>query len=253
MVYRRMFMKKNTQSFDTHSVPKPKTMVDLSLATSYVPAIICLIKSFILVTLSHFLLPHGGLVFGCVLLLLDRSFLNSDTITDINAIIASLFFLQVSNHERTHNSFVRSYMPLYAASAAWTGLTLHQLAVKSLRHKTELLCHSLLIVIISTTQFLQESYLQTMLRGLAYSTSVLLLIYFHISQSVEEKLLFKLLRFCPIALTPTPVACILFCSSVCIIVFNWKPIQFSPPSSDVDVEAAALREALAALKDKGGN
>ncbi|MFN9943875.1 MAG: hypothetical protein ACK56I_30825, partial [bacterium] len=62
-------------------------------------------------------MPHGGLVFGCVVLLLDRSFLNSDTITDINAILAALFFLQVSNHERTHNSFIRSYMPLYAASA----------------------------------------------------------------------------------------------------------------------------------------
>jgi hypothetical protein len=228
-------------------------MVDLSLATSYIPAIVCQIKTLVFCTMTFFLLPHGGLVFQTIVVMLDRTFLNSDVIIDINALLSSLFFFLILNHEREHNGMVLSNVTLYALSSLWTSCVIYHMAYQKFKIKTELLLHSVFIILISVTHFEREIYTITLVRALLYNTCILVMIYSDISQSVEESLLLKLMRLGPVITTPIIFSGVLFLVATAIVLIQWNPFQFTSQIPDPDLEAAALREALAMRKDKGGN
>lgn len=228
-------------------------MVDLSLATSYIPAIVCQIKTLLFCTMTFFLLPHGGLVFQSLLVMLDRTFFNSDVIIDVNAFLSSLFFLMILNHERNHNGAVVSKTTLYIVSSTWISLVIYHLAYQKFKIRTELLLHSLFIALISVIHFETETFTITITRALLYNTSLLIMIYSDISQSLEKSLMVKFMRLSPVITTPIIFGGALSILATSIVLIQWNPFQFTSEMPDSDLEAAALREALAMRKDKGGN
>jgi hypothetical protein len=74
--------------------------VDLSLASSYVPAILCLAKSVAMATTAFFILPHGGGPALALCLVFDRIFCFYGVVFDVNAVVAFVLALCVAVEER---------------------------------------------------------------------------------------------------------------------------------------------------------
>lgn len=221
--------------------------VDLNLATSYVPAFLSFTKCLITATVALYMIPAGGLSILITGLLLDRILLNSDFIVDVNAVTAAVLWAAASNHQRSIHG-LHSPAPL-VLGVAWTAAGSASAVVKQ-RH--QLYIYAALAAAFSFTHFAPETLGFSLTRATAFNLAVFVQIYWHISTANEEPLVLILLRHASILAAPPIVAAAGTIIPVVIAAASWKQQPPLPPP-DTDVEAAALREALASRKEKAGN
>jgi hypothetical protein len=228
-------------------------MVDLSLASSYVPAFVCLSKSLMCCVLATNLIPIGGFSALCAFLLLDRVFINSDFILDVNAVVAAVLWSQVANHERFVSGI---HTPVYVAiSVAWIAVAMCQLSRPStIKTKYELYVYVVCSVFVSITYQAQEPVAHKLCRTLGFNVAVLVQIYWQLSVQMEEPLVLTVLRHGSVMIAPPFMAFIATFAPVIFIAMRWKPVSVvQVKEENPDVEAAVLREALANRKEKLGN
>jgi len=226
-------------------------MVDLNLASSYVPAFVCVTKGLFLCVLSLYLIPVGGLPALCALVLMDRVFLNSDFILDVNAAVFAVLCAFVTNHDRSQ--FGIRTPASYFVGGLWAVLASAQLIQPgTLRPRAELYAYALLTVLLSATHHAVEPLPQYLARTLGYHASVLVQVYWQLSVAQEEPLVLTLLRHGSVLVAPPLVALGATLVSCVAVAMKWKP-PAPMERDDPDVEAAALREALASRKEKSGN
>ena len=231
-------------------------MVDLSLASSYVPAFICVIKCLAVISLGYVFVPLGGLSVLCLLLLLDRVFFSSDFIVDVNAVVVSVLWSQVADHQRTQFGF---HTPASALlSVAWCGLAVALLLKPSLlKNRMELHVYAVLAALTSITYMPREPFPYHVARVVGFDFCVLLHVYWHISAGHEEPLVLMLFRY-GFVLVALPLVALLGALASCVVVvLRWRPQVPSSASAqteeDVETAAAVLREMLASRKEKSGN
>jgi hypothetical protein len=79
-------------------------------------------------------------------------------------------------------------------------------------------------------------------------------IYWQIATMQEESLASNVLRNGVILMSFAPIATCAFVFYIIIVIYKWKPVATSAHiTTDMDMEAAALREALAIRKEKNSN
>lgn len=223
-------------------------MVDLTLASSYVPAFACLAKSLLMASLSFALLPMGGLTALCVSLHLDRLFFNSEFIVDVNAVVMSVVACFAANHERAHNG-VRTQATTFLA-VLWAKLMMVQLARPVVRARTEICLYAALAVATSCTHHPPELLSHVLARTTCFIALVLTQVYWHSATAQDESLALTAARHAHVLLgTPIVATAGGVCAGI-VLAFKWhaRPPQASDPLPDI--EAAALREALASRKEK---
>jgi hypothetical protein len=229
-------------------------MVDLSLASSYVPAFVCLVKCLLITSLSYVLVPIGGLCVLGLLLLLDRVFWGSDFILDVNAVVLSVLWSQVANHERHHFGFRTPVFMLLSVvwCCAAVALSVYQTGVHL---RSELYGYMTLAACLSITYMALEPFSYCVARTLVFNVAVLLQVYWHIASGREEPLVLTLFRY-GFVLLAMPLAAFLGALGCCVVVaLRWRPHTGASVQAEPDVETAAavLREALASRKEKSGN
>ena len=229
-------------------------MVDLSLASSYVPAFLCLIKCLVVTSIAHVLVPVGGLCVLGFLLLMDRVFWGSDFIVDVNAVVLGVLWGQVANHERHHYGFRTQASALLSVGWCCAAAAL-LVRPMGLRSRVELQVYVVLAACISITHMSLEPFSYGVVRALGFNVAVLLQVYWHISIGHEEPLVLTLFRY-GFVLVGMPLVALLGALCCCVVVaLRWRPqpgpsVQAEP---DVETAAAVLREALASRKEKSGN
>jgi hypothetical protein len=223
-------------------------MVDLTLASSYVPAFSCLAKSLATASLSYVLLPLGGLNALCVALQLERMFLNTEFIVDVNAVVMAVVACFAANHERAHNGVVTPATT--ALALLWAKLCILQLSRPVVRTRVEMCLYAALAVLMSCTQHPSEPMSYALGRTTGFVLLVLTNIYWHTATSQEEPLALTAARHAHVLLGTPLVSAGGALGAAILLAFRW---QTKPPAgvdTNPDVEAAALREALARSKEK---
>jgi hypothetical protein len=226
-------------------------MVDLNLASSYVPAFVCLSKSLLCCVLAAYLIPIGGFSALCAFLLLDRVFMNSDFILDVNAVVASVLWSQVACHERfTTGLHTPAHMVL---AVGWIAAAMCQLSRPgTVKSKYELYFYVFCCVFVSITFQSLEPLSYRLLRTVGFNIAILVQIYWQVAAQSEELLVLTVLRHGSIMVVPPFMAFIATAAPVLFIAMRWKPVHVVKEETQ-DIEAAALREALANRKEKLGN
>ena len=223
-------------------------MVDLTLASSYLPAFCCLAKALLMASLAYFILPIGGLTFLCVVLQLDRLFCNTDFIVDVNAVVASVLACLAVNHERAHNGIHTTTSTVL--SAAWAKLMILQLSRPVARQRTEMCLYAALVVAMSCTHHPPEVFSYVVARTTGYAALVLTHIYWHTATSQDEPLTLTAARYAHVIVGAPLVACAGSLGAGMLLAYRWHARPTQPGDPQPDVEAAALREALASRKEK---
>jgi hypothetical protein len=223
-------------------------MVDLTLASSYVPAFSCLAKSLATASLSYVLLPHGGLTALCVALQLDRMFLNTEFIIDVNAVVVAVVACFAANHERAHNGVATPATT--ALAILWAKLSILQLSRQVVRPRVEMCIYAGLAVCMSCTHHPPEPMSYALGRTAGFVLLVIANVYWHTATSQEEPLALTAARHAHVLMGTPLVSVGGALGAAILLAFRWhsKPQAGSEPSPDV--EAAALREALARSKEK---
>jgi hypothetical protein len=227
-------------------------MVDLTLASSYVPAFSCLAKSLAIASLSYMLLPHGGLTSLCVALQLDRMFLNTEFIVDVNAVVVAVVACFAANHERMHNGMITPATT--ALAVLWAKMSILQLSRPVVRPRVEICVYAILAVCMSCTQHPTEPLSYALGRTTGFVLLVISNVYWHTATSQEEPLALTAGRHAHVLLGVPLVSAGGAMGAALLLAFRWqaKPQLGSEPSPDVEAAhaAAALREALARSKEK---
>lgn len=230
-------------------------MVDLSLASSYIPVFICLIKSMIVCFSTTGLLYYGGICALVVVLLFDRLFFNSEFIVDVNAVLGAVAWSLVSTHERHHRGFYDSsiFVFVIVVNLAWVMIGTVQICKPLIfKNKNEHFFYGFFALALSFTHCSHEHLLHQVIRILMYNFSIFLQVYWQISTFQEEQLSANLMRNAIILVGYQPIsagACFLY---FVLVLSRWKP-STGQIIVEIDTEAAALREALAMRKEKSSN
>jgi hypothetical protein len=227
-------------------------MVDLTLASSYIPAFSCIAKSLVTASLSYTLLPRGGLTALCVAIQLDRIFLNTEFIVDVNAVVAAVVASFAANHERTHNGMATP--AAMAIAVLWAKFAFLQLTRPVAKQRIEICVYAVLAIAMSCTHHPVEPISYALGRTAGFVLLVLLNVYWHTATTQEEPLALTSARYAYV-LVGTPVVSVIGGMSFALMMayrWNMRPTTGSEPSPDVEAAhaAAALREALARSKEK---
>jgi hypothetical protein len=227
-------------------------MVDLTLASSYIPAFSCLAKSLATASLSYIVMPHGGLTAMCVAIQLDRIFFNTDFIVDVNAVVIAVIASFATNHERTHNGIMTPAS--MAMAVVWAKFAFLQLSRPIVKPRVELCVYAVLAVAMSCTHFSAEPLSYAIGRTAGFVLLVLLNVYWHTATSQEEPLALTSARYAYMLLGAPLVSVIGGLSVSLMLAYRWntKPTTGSDPTPDMEAAhaAVALREALARSKEK---
>lgn len=218
-------------------------MADLNLAKTYVPAMNLLAKGMLLCIASYFACPLGGTSGLVALVALDRLFLHSDFILDVNMCLSYMMALTLFNAYRQSAMCDCSPVPV---SVAWL---LFSLAHCAASFKYEAAGHAVLWTAMSLFKWKQEPLPYAIARALTYMTAVLLQVYSKVARKEqEEQLLLVLARHSVVVVAPPPLAAAAFLVSVVVSLSQKKKAE---AHSVADTEAAlVLREALASRKEK---
>ena len=214
-------------------------MVDLSLASSYVPAFATVAKSVALALASTIVLPIGGAPLMGLLLLLDRQLLNDESILDVNAVVCFLEALVISNHGR-----LLAYETQFslAVCAVWACLVLLQSMRPTLGTNVELVALASLGAALCFTGFPAQPLSILLLRVVAFDLAVLIPSYLE-----HHPTPLLMLRMAPAMVAP-PVVAALFCLALAS-VWLWRHRgRGQQPGPADDAEAQLVREALARHK-----
>jgi hypothetical protein len=227
--------------------------LDLTLASSYIPAFMCLGKSLLATVLAWFLLPVNGLPTLGVLLLLDRLFLNSDFIVDVNALTGLLTGLRVVAYARTT---ANANMAQLGLGLAWAALGGVQLVRPLARPRIELLLQCAVLVGLSWTVQPLENLAYAIARTSSYIVLTLGHVYWMTANQDEEPLALTAVRFGPVVLCNTSLAAGTSLIGMLVIVYKYKyrwhhhrDAVEGGSSDNHDTEAALLRDQLARCKD----
>jgi hypothetical protein len=227
-------------------------MVDLTLASSYVPAFSCLAKSLATASLSYVLLPHGGLTALCVAMQLDRMFLNTEFIVDVNAVVVAVVACFAANHERAHNGIMTPATT--ALAVMWAKLSILQLSRPVVRTRAEMCLYAALAVFMSCTHHPPEPMSYAIGRTAGFVLLVLANVYWHTATSQEEPLALTTARHAHVLLGTPLISAGGALGTAVLLAIRWhaKPQVGCEPTPDVEAAhaAAALREALARSKEK---
>jgi hypothetical protein len=232
-------------------------MVDLSLASSYIPMFVCILKTIFISVLCSYTVSIGGICGLTLIVLIDRIFFNSDFIVDVNAITSVVLWAQISNYERHHKSLLDKSMQYFSivVNIIWTIMGLIQIWKTNFsKSKSEILIYSACALSLTFTYFPYESLVNSLMRIVAFNTALFVQIYWQISSSQEESLASNVMRNGVILMSCTPIAVCILILYVSLTVFKWKPMYpVVIVSNDSDTEAAVLREVLALRKEKNSN
>jgi len=232
-------------------------MVDLSLASSYIPVFVCITKTILVAVLSSYTISTVGICGLSLIVFVDRIFFNSDFIVDVNAVTAIVLWTQVSNYERHHKSLLDKSLHgiSIVVNFLWAFLGMVQIWKSNFsKCKYEIIVYLGCALSLTFTYFPPENLTSSILRTVAFNLSVFIQIYWQISSMQEESLASNVMRNGVILMSHTPVSLIILILYVFVVILKWKPISsVSIVQNDVDIEAAALREALALRKEKNSN
>jgi len=226
--------------------------LDLTLASSYIPAFLCLGKSLMATVVAWFLLPLNGLATLGILLLMDRLFMNNDSIVDVNAVVGLATALRVAAHTR---AIAATNTAQLAIGLIWSALGAVQLARPFMRPKIELLTQCIMIVAISWTEQPLENLAYAVARTSAYIVLMLGHVYWltAATSGEEEPLALTAMRFGPVVLGDTSLAAGFTFVGALLIVYKYKYRWHHRDAVEIsdthDTEAALLRDALARSKD----
>jgi hypothetical protein len=235
-------------------------MVDLSLASSYLPAFVCLAKTLVATAAALLVLPAGGLPALAVLLQMDRLFLNTDFIFDVNALLSLAIAFTAARHDRTRFGVATPFATPLAA--AWGLLMLAQMARPTLRPRTEICAYAGLFMLLSVTYETQDPLGTALARATAHITLTLLHIYWHTATGHEEPLTLTATRLGGVMMGNTAVATFTALAASVALAAKWHASREGGgvvAGGDAHTEpndleaAAALREILASRKEKGGS
>lgn len=236
-------------------------MVDLSLASSYLPAFVCLAKTLVATAAALLVLPAGGLPALAVLLQMDRLFLNTDYIFDVNALLSLAVAFAAARHDRTRFGVATPFATPLAA--LWGLLMLAQMARPTLRPRAEICAYAGLFVLLSVTHEAQDPLGTALARATAHTSLTLLHIYWHTATGHEEPLALTATRLGGVMMGNTAVATFTALAASVALAAKWHANgeggkgavaaeAHHPDTNDLEA-AAALREILASRKEKGGS
>jgi hypothetical protein len=222
-------------------------MVDLSLASSYIPAFTFYVKSLVVAVLCNFLLPLGGVVAIGIALLLDRVLFNTEFIFDVNTAVCTLFLLCGANYERYQMGCKCSHTALLL-SAMWSlASVVTQWKTNIIPWKNELQIYAIIATALSLTMWKPEPLSFLLTRVTFYCLVVALQIYSKLcNKEIEEHFLLILTRHGHIMVGAVPPAIVGALVPLVVAAFSWKQANLI----EYDAEAAILRDALASRKEK---
>lgn len=223
--------------------------VDLSLASSYIPAFVCIGKSILTTLLIRLLTPIGGIPIIMALVMIDRLLFNSDHVIDVNCIVSFTTALAYLSLDRI--DYVTAPLPLhYFLGICWSSLGfLQSQNLIRLQKSWELISLGVMGAILGSLQSPLEPPTLFLTRSCGYTCSVLAQAY----TRQEEDHPMTLIRNAVIFLAPLPISSVLM-ALIAISTFiqgrkltgNSINSSFNDPQSDT--EAQLLREALATRK-----
>jgi len=226
--------------------------LDMTLASSYIPAFMCLGKSLIAAGLAWVLIPLNGLPTLGVLLLIDRIFLNNDFIIDVNTMVAIVTALRLTAHTREITNTNTAQLVI---GLLWSAMSTMQLIRPITRPKTELLLQGMMFVAISWTYQSAENVAYVLTRTFAYVMLLLGHTYWLAATSLqdEEPIALNAMRFSPVMLGDTSLAMGATLIGALLIIYKYKYKWHHRDAVEIsdthDTEAALLRDALARAKD----
>ena len=208
--------------------------VDLSLAASYVPGFVCLMKLICVALMASLLLPRGMLTLLCIIVLLDKVLTEAGIIFNGSTVLAhALGFLTVA-HFRSESGIhtVLEWVP----GMAWAAVALLQ-SFKEIV-KFELVVLALLCGLLSLTHQPVDTMVISAVRVVAWGLSVL--VYMYTAPHEEPHVIMFRVGF--IMLLHIAAAVPLSIALITIVLLRTSAVQ-------QDIEAQLLRDALA--KHKG--
>lgn len=176
--------------------------VDLRLASSYVPAIVCVFKSIGISALAVLLVPVGGVPALALMVMLDRMFVERSSVFDVNAVVAFVFGLCVVVEERHHRgTHTQLAIPLLCV---WSALALLQSCRPIMSGRWEIGALSVVASLVSVTHQTEEMAPLVLGRVFCFVSIVVGAVY--ISACMEDEgggsLLLFLMRAGPVMLAP---------------------------------------------------
>lgn len=208
--------------------------IDLSLAASYVPGFICLLKLICLALLATLLLPHGLLTLLCIVVLLDSVLTEPGIIFNCSAVLAHALGFMTVAHFRSESELhtVLEWVP----GMAWAALALLQ-SFKDVV-KCEILVAAVLCGLLSLTHQPADTLVISAVRVVSWGLTVM--VYLYTAPQEEPRVVMFRVGF--IMLVHIFAAVPLSIAVGTLVFLRTGAVQ-------QDVEAQLLRDALA--KHKG--
>ena len=211
--------------------------VDLSLAASYVPGFICMLKLLVLSLMAIFLLEHGALTALVLLVLLDRVLLEPSRIFDSNAVLAYGLAFATVGHMRAEAQLHTQLM--WVPAIGWVCVALTQSFHPLVSFETPIV--AVLCCLLSFTHAPIDTVGFAVLRVLVWGGSVMVYCY----TGSPDPIWTTMLRTGFIMLIHIAAAIPAGCVAIVLVL-----MRTSVSVVDTDSEAQLLRDALA--KHKGG-
>lgn len=219
-------------------------MVDLSLASSYIPAFVCILKSLMIVFLGYLFIPFGGLSILGIMLLMDRNIFNTKFIIDVNAVVFSILWTLFANEQR--KNYGHETRLTWVLIGIWGCVSVMSL-VRAM--KFEVYVYAVLSCIVSILHHDTESLGWVVVRVVTYNITVLMQVYWMIVSEVDEPLMVTLMRHVFLLVGPLSETCV-FGIILCVVMgIRWKTVE-QTVEPEVENAASVLREALASRKEK---
>ena len=208
--------------------------VALHLASSYIPALICIGKV-LAVGLWSLIVPLGGGPLLGLLLMLDRRYINNDIVFDVNG-VAGFAFVSILVIEERHRFGIATPIS-YGFLVLWAVCSVVHFFIE-FRH--EALATSLLAAMVSLTKQSKDPLWAIELRLVLFLIPVMAVCYTEASYCLYT----VLLRSAVIIFSPLPLSVPLSVALTCNAINKWRKTQ--PP--EPDNEDQLLLEALAKRK-----
>lgn len=230
---RRLQSATKTHAYKTHW-PLGMSHVDLTLAASYVPGFICLLKLMCISLLGSLFLSHGMLTLLWIIVLLDSVLTEPGIVFNSSTVLAhALAFLTVT-HFRSESEFHTALE--WVPGMAWAALALLQSFKEIVQY--ELVAVALLCGLLSLTYQPVDTMVISTVRVATWGLTVL--VYLYTAPHEEPRVLMFRVGF--IMLVHIAAAVPLSIAVVSLVLLRTGAVE-------QDVEAQLLREALA--KHKG--
>ena len=214
-------------------------MVDLTLASSYVPALACVGKCLVMCGLVCVFVPLGGTAAVGALLLVDRVLLNTEYILDVNAVVAFAAALATFNVERQEHP-VLPHPTVAVVSALWAAFSLTQHCTFTRVPTPWEMCAAAACAALAASSRAPPEAPQWMAgRALAFSLSVVFVRY-----TREDELPLVLVRMGVFMLGPLVLGVFVFLALVATATLRPAERTERAAVEEEDAEAQLFREAL---------